>query len=135
MLNSKAKKNIIYIIANLVLITIISIVYDRMAVTPTAFLFDKLTIYIISIGLLLFLFGLLTEYEKILEAYKNGFSINKVTFFIAIVMLIISCLPYGSFIPINIKVGVVLNYKIIRYIFSIWSGILVARSLVIKHFQ
>lgn len=135
MLNNKIKKNISYILANLVLITIISLVYDSMAVTPSVFLFDKLTLYIISIGLLLFLFGLLTEYEKVLEAFKNGFSINKVTFIIAIVMLIISCLPYGFVIPIHVRVGVLLNYKIIRYIFSIWSGILIARSLVIKRLQ
>ena len=132
MSNNKVKEKIIYIFANIVLLIIIAVVYGSAEKAATMFWVNKVYIYSALIGLLLFIFGLLTEYSKILEAIRIGFTINKVLFVMAIVMLIVSCLPVGFAIPINIRLCVFLSYKAIRYIFSIWSGILLARSLVFK---
>jgi len=128
----KVRKSIIYIIINLVLLIMISIVYGHAEKAASMYRIGMVYLYALSINLLLFLFGLLIEYEKILVAFKNGFNINKILLSVAVVMLIISCLPVGFAIPINLRVGLFLSNRVIRYVLNIWSGILVARSFVIK---
>ena len=131
----KVRKNGIYIIINLVLLIIISIVYGHAEKAASIFRVDKVIFYAILIKVLLVLFGLLVEYEKILVAFRNGFNINKTLLAVAVVMFIISCLPAGFAIPINLRVGLFFGNRVIRYVLSIWSGILVARSFIVKNFN
>lgn len=132
LMKKKIKTIVSYVFVNIVLLVVLSFVYGKMMKAAEMYKLKELNCYILIIGLILFMFGLLMEYKRIFEAFKKGFYINKTYFIIGIIMLIFSCLPYGILIPVNIKIGIVLNYKVTRYLFSIWSGILIARSLIIK---
>ena len=131
-MKNKIIKTVSFILANTILLIILSIVYGDMNKAASMVNLDNVNFYIIIIGLILFICGILIEYDRVFQAIRRGFNINKVYFLLAIIMLIISCLPIGSVIRINFKIGEMLNYIVIRDLFSIWSGILISRSLVIK---
>lgn len=124
-------KNIVYILINLSLILVVSFLYANSMEAASMFRTDKVNFYIVLIGFLLFVFGLLIEHEKLITIFKSEFKLNRITFILSLLLMIISCLPYGSIVPINITIGELLNYKVVRYMFSIWSGILMVRSFVI----
>ncbi|WP_105616417.1 hypothetical protein [Vallitalea okinawensis] len=132
MKKNKLAKNMIFIGINAILFFIITIVYKDMQKAISLYDMVKLNLNIIFIGLILFAFGLLIEYDRINQIIKMGFKINRLKLLLAIIMLIISCLPYGFIYNINISIGELLNARPVRYLFSIWSGILVARALMDK---
>jgi len=130
------KRNIFRIFSiftiSIILIIILGKVYWHMRSSIKMMDLDSIIFDVIIIGIILFVFGLLIEHNRIIDAITKGFNINKVYFFIAIGILIVSCLPLGSISSISYGIGQALDSLVVRYLFSIWSGILMARSLKIK---
>lgn len=98
---------------------------------------QKYNIYRILEVLVLIIFGILIEYQKVILIFKNRVYINKYYLITAIVLVILLVLPYefiarlGIGNPSSIKgtISFILNSINTRGILSVLTGIIFVRSL------
>lgn len=94
-------------------------------------LFDmyKVSLYTVAISLVLSVFGLLMENERLSQILVHGFKVNYLKAVLACCFILVACLPLEVLSIFTTTIGGILHMSVVRHLFSLWGGILMARAL------
>ena len=129
-MNKRAVRNVTVGCLNLILLLVLANVYWRMNAVVSSYDVDRLNLYILIMGMIFFGFGLLIEHKTVIEAFIEGPNIRWMQFAMAVLLLAVACIPYDSMNLMIINLNRLMHTSVVRYPVGIWSGVLLARSLV-----